>query len=102
MNPQTGELAGVSGKGADRVSIEAVDKAIRKYEKKKDARCAETPGERDAKKELMAALHANLESLPRNAEGKRFYRYEVQDGKFKDYIIEDKLVMKVVDEEDAN
>lgn len=98
---KTDQLPNVNGPGVSRPVIKDVDAAIRKYEKKKDARCKETPGERDAKNELQDLLHKNREALTRNSDGNLFYRYEVSDGVFKDYILTEKLTIKKADEDEA-
>lgn len=77
-------------------SIPEVEKAISKYEKKKEARCSASPGEIAAKNELKEQLHANRDQLPINAEGQRFYRFEGVD-----YILEETLKRRSADEAEA-
>lgn len=89
------ELPGVEGKGVSPLCIEDIEKKIAKYEKKKDARCAESPGEIAAKKELREALHAHRDELPVTEDGTPFYRY---DGK--DYLLKETLATRKVVEED--
>lgn len=79
----------LAGEGVEPLNIPEIDKAIAKYEKKKEARCAESPGELEAKRELKAVLHAYRDKLPTNAEGAPFYRSDE-----KDYILEEKLRAK--------
>lgn len=79
----------LAGEGVEPLSIPEIDKAIAKYEKKKDARCAESPGEMAAKKELKELLHLYRESLPKNGGGEPFYRSDD-----KDYTLTEKLKAK--------
>ena len=51
MSKKTPELPGVEGEGVSPLEIPEIEKAISEYEKKKEARCAETPGEIAAKQE---------------------------------------------------
>jgi hypothetical protein len=87
------ELPGVTGPGVEPMSIPTLDKFIVKYETAKAKRCAESPGELQAKKELKFALHQQASSLPLNADGIRFYRSSEYE---KDYILEEKLVCKSI------
>lgn len=94
--PKTGELPGVTGPGVSPLKIEAVDKAISNYEKKKSARCAESPGELEAKKNLLAILHQHRDKLPLE-DGVPFYRsteYEC------DFRLEEKLKRKAIETAD--
>jgi hypothetical protein len=91
--PVTQDLPGIEGKGVARIKIPEVEKCIAKYELKKNARCAVSPDELAAKKELAAALHAHADELPVNAEGQRFYRFEDVD-----YILEEKLKRRAADD----
>lgn len=70
------ELPGVVGKGVEIVKIPELDKAIRKWEKHKDARCAETPNEVAAKKDVIAEFHKHEEKLPKDSEGNLIYRMD--------------------------
>ncbi len=85
------ELPGVTGPGVEPMRIPALDKFIVKYETAKAKRCAESPGELQAKKELKFALHQQAASLPVNADGMKFYRSSEYE---KDYILEEKLAIK--------
>jgi hypothetical protein len=85
------ELPGVTGPGVEPMSIPTLDKFIVKYETAKAKRCAESPGELQAKKELKFALHQQAASLPVNAEGFRFYRSSDYE---KDYTLEETLKVK--------
>lgn len=90
---KTQELPAMAGKGVEPLSIAEIDKAISRYEKKKEARCAESPGEIAAKKELQAALHAHRDELPVNGDGCPFYRTEE-----KDYVLTETLKVRKVDQ----
>lgn len=95
--PKTNDLPGVEGPGVSTVKIAEIDKAIAKYQKKKEARCAVSPDEIVAKNELRAALHANRDRLPVDGEGVPFY---VSDDRR--YSLQEKLKIEKVggDEED--
>jgi hypothetical protein len=97
--PKTQELPGVTGPGVEPLKIEAVDKAISNYEKKKSARCAESPGELEAKKNLLAILHQHRDKLPL-MDGVPFYRSTDYE---RDYILEEKIkVQKIETAEEAD
>lgn len=87
----------VKGDGVERLEIPEIEKAIAKYQRKKEARCQVSPGELEAKRELQAALHIHRDNLPVNAEGIPFYRCDDRD-----YLLSEKLLVKKVetDEED--
>lgn len=91
------DLPGVDGPGVAPLKIPEIEKAINKYQRKKDERCQASPGEVAAKQELRALLHEHKSELPVNAQGIPFYRYDERD-----YLLEEKLkVQKIVtDEED--
>lgn len=89
MSRKTQELPNMEGPGVAPLEIPEIDKAINRYQKRKEARCAESPGEVAAKKELKALLHAHRDKLPRNEEGTPFYRYDDRD-----YLLEEKLSVK--------
>lgn len=55
MPKKTEELPGVGGPGLSPLEIPEIEKTIAKYENKKEARCAETLGETEAKAALTAA-----------------------------------------------
>lgn len=94
MSKKNQELPGVEGEGVSPLEIPEVDKAIAKYQKKKDARVAESPGELVAKRELKAILHQHRDQLPKNADGVPFYRYDDRD-----YLLEEKLKVKAVSDD---
>lgn len=87
------ELPGMEGPGVEVLEIAEVDKAISKYQRKKEARCQVSPGEIEAKRELRAALHKHRDKLPVTAEGVPFYR---SDGR--DYFLEEKLTVRKVED----
>ena len=88
---------GLSGSGVEPLNIPEVEKAIAKYQKKKEARCAVSPDEISAKNELRAALHKHREELPVNGEGTPFYRCDDRD-----YFLEEKLKVVKVDSGDGD
>lgn len=83
---------GLAGQGVEALSIPEIDKAIAKYQRKKEARCAETPGEFAAKQELQKVLHANRDKLPVGEDGVSFYRSDDRD-----YRLEEKLKVRKVE-----
>lgn len=83
---------GLAGQGVEPLEIPEIDKLIAKYQRKKEARCAETPGEFAAKQELQKALHAHRDELPRTEEGIPFYRSDDRD-----YLLEEKLKVRKVE-----
>jgi hypothetical protein len=92
--PKPQDLPGVEGPGVSRASIPEIDKAIAKYERKKEARCQASPDEIAAKNEVKSLLHQHRDQLPVNGDGVPFYRTEERD-----YILEEKLrVHKFSDE----
>lgn len=93
--PKNEDLPGIEGDGVAPLKIPDIDKAINKYQRKKEARCAVSPDEIAAKNELRARLHQHREELPRNAEGVPFYRYDDRD-----YLLEEKLKVQIVDTEE--
>jgi hypothetical protein len=97
--PKTEEMP-LKGDGVEVPVIPELDSLIKKYEKKKAARCAESPGEIDAKKELRAGLMKHAEKLPKNDAGEHFYRFEIEDGVFKDYTLSEILKVTKVKAED--
>jgi len=86
------ELPAMDGPGVAALEIPELEKAISKYQRKKEARCQASPDEISAKTELKALLHQHRASLPINAEGVPFYR---SDGR--DYVLEEKLKVKRVE-----
>ncbi len=90
------ESLGLKGQGVEALTIKAVDTAIEKYEKNKEARCKISPSEVAAKQELKEILHKNRDKLPLNEDGEHFYRYEGVD-----YILEEKLKRTKADTEGA-
>lgn len=91
MPKKNQDLPGVEGEGISPLCIPELDKAIAKYEKRKDARVAESPGELESKRELKVLLHLNREKLPLNGDGVPFYRCDDRD-----YVLDEKLVIKTV------
>ena len=94
---KTGELPAMIGKGVETPKIPVLDKFIRKYESAKEKRCAESPGELEAKKELQFSLHQQKASLPINGDGAPFYRSEEYE---RDYILCEKMKVKKFGAED--
>lgn len=92
--PKQSEMP-LKGQGVEALEIEAIEKAISKYERKKEARCTASPGEIAAKKEVADLLHAHRDKLPVNGDGIPFYRC---DGR--DYLLMEKLKVRKVEEED--
>lgn len=90
----TSDLPGIEGEGVSPLSIPELDKAINRYQKKKEARCEASPDEVAAKKEVRTILHAHRDELPVNGEDVPFYRYESRD-----YLLEEKLKVRAVDED---
>lgn len=91
---------GLTGKGAERVSIKAVDAAVAKYVLARDERMALTTREVDAKTALITALRANKDKLAVDAEGTIVYRHDdllvtLKHGK-------DELKVKTEEEENGN
>jgi hypothetical protein len=93
---KTPDLPGVEGPGVSALSIPEIDRAVSKYERKKEARCAVSPEEVAAKRELRAALHSNRAQLPVNEEGNPYYRHDGTD-----YILEEKLKRRAADDGDV-
>lgn len=93
--PRNTELP-LKGEGVEALEIPEIEKAITKYQRKKEARCAETPGEFAAKQELQKLLHQHRDELPVNADKIPFYR---SDGR--DYLLEEHLKIRKVEEPDA-
>ena len=90
------ELPGVTGKGVEPLSIKEIDAAISKYEKKKEARCNESPGEVEAKKNLRAVLHKHREELLVGENGERYYRLDDVD-----YVLEEVLKRRKVSDDET-
>lgn len=86
----------MSGPGVSPLEIPAIEKAINKYQKKKEARCQASPGELAAKQELRELLHAHREELPKNSQGTPFYRYDERD-----YLLEESLKIQKVEGEET-
>jgi hypothetical protein len=98
MSPKNKDLPGIEGPGVAPLSIPEIDKAIAKYQRKKEARCNASPDEIAAKNEVKALLHQHRDELPVNGDGVPFYRSEDRD-----YVLEEKLsVRKVHDDEDED
>jgi hypothetical protein len=92
--PKNSEL-GLEGKGVSALEIPEIEKAISKYQRKKDARCEASPDEIVAKRELQKLLHAHRDELPVSAEGVPFYRSDERD-----YLLEEKLKIRKVHADD--
>lgn len=84
---------GLTGKGVEELKIPDIDKAINKYERKKEARCKMSPEEISAKTALKDLLHENRAKLPLNEDGEHFYRYDGVD-----YVLKESLRRRKVDE----
>ncbi len=95
MSKPPAEL-GLKGEGVEPLSIPALNKIISKYEEHKERRCAESPGEMAAKKELKFALQQHKDQLPK-IEGKPFYRFGDRD-----YILDEKMVIKNVADDEGD
>jgi len=93
MPARNQDLPGVEGEGVAPLKIQAIDKAISKYQKKKEARCLASPDEIAAKNEVRQLLHQHREGLPVNGDGLPFYRYDDRD-----YVLEEKLKIRKVDD----
>lgn len=89
------ELGGIEGPGVSPLEIPEIEKAINKYQRKKEARCAASPDEIAAKNELRALLHAHRDELPVNGEGTPFYRYDERD-----YQLAEKLKIRKIETDD--
>jgi len=74
QKPTPQELPGIIGKGVEIVKIPELDKALRKWEKHKEARCAETPHEVSAKQDAIAEFHKHEDKIPKDSEGNLIYR----------------------------
>ncbi len=98
--PRATDSLPLSGKGVEPLRIPDIEKAAKKYETKKEARCQASPDEIAAKKELAALLHQHRDELPTNGDGNRFYRYNGGDEPT-DYILEEKLKRRKVGGEDG-
>lgn len=91
---------GLTGKGAERVIIKAVDAAVAKYVAARDERMELTRKEVEAKTALITALRSNKDKLGADAEGTIIYRHDdmlvtLKHGK-------DELKVKTEDENDGN
>ena len=93
MAKRTEDLPGVEGEGVSPLKIPDLDRAIVKYERKKEARCQASPDELAAKKELRDCLHEHRDELPKTSDGVPFYRYDERD-----YLLEEKLKVRKVDD----
>lgn len=83
----------MEGPGVAPLKIAELDKAINKYQRKKEARCAASPDEIAAKNEVRALLHQHRANLPINGDGVPFYRCDDRD-----YVLEEKLRIRKVDQ----
>lgn len=95
MSEPAAEL-GLKGAGVEPLSIPALNKVIATYEQHKERRCAESPGEMAAKKELKFALQQHAAQLPQ-IDGKPFYRFGDRD-----YILDQKMVIKHVADDETD
>jgi hypothetical protein len=84
---------GLTGHGVEPIHIPAIDSAIAKYEKKKEARCNASPGEIAAKADLKEQLSIHRDKLPTNEDGQRFYRHDGVD-----YILDEVLKRRSADD----
>lgn len=89
------DLPGVEGPGVAPLKINEIEKAISKYQRKKEARCAASPDEIAAKNEVRALLHQHRTELPVNGDGIPFYRTEDRD-----YLLEEKLTIRKLEAEE--
>jgi hypothetical protein len=71
----TGEL-GLKGKGAERVSIRAIDNAIGRYVVARDERMELTKKEVETKTALIKVMRDNKDKLSVDAEGTIVYRHD--------------------------
>lgn len=92
---ETAAIPFAAAAGVTPLSIESLEKAINRYEKKKEIRCNATPDEVSAKNELLEELHKHRDKLPKKEDGTPFYRYEGRD-----YELEESLRCRKVDEGD--
>lgn len=76
---RTTELPGMTGHGIESVKIAEIDKAVNRYERKKEEWTRTSPGVIDAKRELRTLLHEHREKLPVNGDGEPFYRHDGVD-----------------------
>lgn len=79
------------GPGVGLQKIASIEKAISKYERKKEERCKASPGEIAAKQELQKELHDHRKELP-TKDGIPFYRSDDRD-----YFLEEVLKVKKVE-----
>lgn len=93
--PRNSELP-LKGEGVEVLEIPEIEKAIAKYQRKKEARCAESPGEVAAKQDLQKLLHAHRDELPKTSDGVPFYRSEGRD-----YLLEERLKVRKVEAPDT-
>ena len=77
--PKNSDLPGIEGPGVALLEIEEIDKAISKYQRRKEARCSVSPAEIEAKRELRELLHKHRGKLPVNGDGIPFYRNDDRD-----------------------
>jgi hypothetical protein len=88
---------GLTGAGVEAIEIPEIEKAISKYQRKKQARCEASPGEIEAKRELAEILHTHREKLPVNGDGVPFYRSDDRD-----YLLLETLKVRRVDTDDED
>ncbi len=91
--PTTEALPGMTGPGVAPLSIPELDKAVNRYETKKEKRCEASPGEVAAKRDLRELLAKHKDKLPANEDGLKYYRHDGVD-----YILEEVLKRRNADE----
>lgn len=93
---KTPDLPGITGVGVAAIQIAEIDKAVTRYERKKEEWTKTSPGVVDAKRELRSILHAHREELPKNEDGEPFYRC---DGVL--YTLKESVKRTAADDEDS-
>lgn len=67
---------GLTGKGAERVCVKAVDAAVESYVAVRDERMDLTKKEVEKKQALVAALRANVDKIGADKDGTIVYRHD--------------------------
>lgn len=88
------ELPAMTGKGVAKQVIPELEEAIDAYEAKKEARCAESPGEIAAKKTLEDKLHKHRDKLPQ-LDGVPYYATDERR-----YMLIERMAIKRIEQED--
>lgn len=83
---KTPDFPEMIGEGVAPTVIADIEKAVTRYERKKEEWTKTSPGVVDAKRELRAAMHAHREELPKNEDGEPFYRYDGVDYTLKESV----------------